>query len=146
MIHSERKRSRMSGKKEPGNRKAYSLQDNLSGLKCKAIIWSVGLTCTIWLDYRQLHLSLIVVFALMDSSIQVDLTCWLECTSRKSCSWFWNWSTWRAWWWGWGCLCLWSVFQISINDSIEYVLQSLCNVYIPGALLAGPTCQTVNRS
>lgn len=39
----ERKRSRMSGKKEPGNRKAYSLQDNLSGLKSGKVAPGFGI-------------------------------------------------------------------------------------------------------
>jgi hypothetical protein len=34
MMHSEKKRSRTSGKWEPGNRKG-SLKDNLFGFKCK---------------------------------------------------------------------------------------------------------------
>ena len=34
-MHSEKKRSRLSGKKETGNSKAYSTKDNLFGFKCK---------------------------------------------------------------------------------------------------------------
>lgn len=35
LMHSEKKRSRTSGKWEPGNREGYSLKDNLFGFNCK---------------------------------------------------------------------------------------------------------------
>lgn len=45
MMHSEKKRSRTSGKWETGNRKGYSLKDNLFGFKCKIYYLINWFTC-----------------------------------------------------------------------------------------------------
>lgn len=53
----------------------------------------------------------------------------LSFISRKSCSRFWNWSTWRLWCWRWGCVWLWLVFPgsgvwllwVVINPRQEYI-------------------------
>ena len=68
-MYSEKKRSRMSGKREMGNRKAYSTKDNLFGFKCK-IYHLIN-----WLNKSLLAMVLTAV-SVSDSSV---LLSWISC-------------------------------------------------------------------